>query len=448
MRFLIAPDTFKGTLSAARVAEIVGKTVRAEVPGSEVDLLPMADGGEGTIDAIIRACGGTLRKVKVHDPLLRPVEASYLVIDESDAREDGADSTGAPAHATAIIEMAEASGLTLLRQDERNPRVTSSFGAGELIADAIRQGYGRILVALGGSATVDGGAGALAALGMQFTDDKAEPFVPTGGTLSRIEDMDPSGLLKPKRGTQIIVLRDVDNPLLGADGAALTFGSQKFGNASDATSETLLELEEGMRYYAAIAESLTATQLYIDPYTEKGAGAAGGLGYALALFLGAKMEPGVEVIAGLVGLEERLAQADTVITGEGRVDAQTAHGKTVWGVAQAAWKRGVPCYVVAGSVEEGVLADFGTMPGSFAELADGDAPSLLDVLDEEPQVALFELEESEDDTDRSLFGGSGLIAAMEVASDRTMDEEYALAHAEELLRAATARLLSKMDAGR
>jgi len=395
MRILIAPDSFKGTLAAREVGEIIARHALADLPGSTVEIVPMADGGEGTLEAVACLREGTLRSVRVHDPLLRPLDAPYLVFGD-----------------TAVIEMAQASGMTLLDEDERDASKTSSFGTGELIRDAIQNGYRKILIGLGGSATNDGGAGALSALGVRFLDDSAEVFIPTGGTLEDISDIDISGLITMSRGCHVRALCDVDVPLLGPEGATRMFGLQKGAGA-----EELDEIETGMCRYAELVGQATGQDRDCDPYAYPGAGAAGGMGYALHAFLGVDLTSGVDAIMDLAGMEERIAAADIVITGEGCFDRQSTRGKVVWGIAHAAKRAGKSCYVIAGSVSEGILADFGTVSDGLGALGDPD-----------------ELFGGEDLIDAHLFDG------IEVAADHTMTLGYAMSHAATLLGDAADRL--------
>lgn len=329
MRIVVAPQEFKGSLTASRAAEAMAQGARRALPDAEVVSVPMADGGPGTVDAIVAATGGRLMTATVRDPLGRPVGAHWGIVEGG----------------TAVIEMAAAAGLVLLAPEERDPRVTSTFGVGQLIAAALDAGCRRLIVGLGGSATNDGGAAGMAAsLGVRFLDAGGDSLPPGGAALARLEQIDVSGLDRRIRESEVIAATDVTNPLCGPEGASLVYGPQK-----GASAEAARELDGSLRRYGEIVERDVGVPVLEAP----GAGAAGGLGAGLIAFLGARVEPGVEVVARTVGLREALRRAGLVITGEGRLDEQTVYGKTVAGVARVAAREGVPVLVVPGAMGKG-----------------------------------------------------------------------------------------------
>ncbi len=332
MRILIAPDSFKESLSAIEVANAIEAGFKQILPHADYYKIPVADGGEGTMQALIDAKQGERIACEVHDPLGRIITAHYgFVISEK----------------LAIIEMAESSGLMRLLPEERNPLVTSSFGAGELLLDALNRGAEKIILAIGGSATNDGGAGMLSALGARFLDGKEE-VLPAGGlALQALKRIDLSGLDDRLINISIEVACDVDNPLLGTNGASYVFSPQK-----GATPEEVLLLDSALKNYADI----TAETLGRDDRAVAGSGAAGGMGFAAIAFLKGILKPGIEIVLETVAFEAAVQQADLVITGEGRIDAQTVFGKTPIGVAKFAKKYGKPVIAIAGSLGDGYEA--------------------------------------------------------------------------------------------
>ena len=326
MRVLIAPQEFKGSLTAVQAADRFRAGLIAAVPDVEPDLAPMADGGPGTVDAIVRSARGRTSIARVDGPLGAPVDARWGRIDDG---------------RTAVIEMAAAAGLTLLASDQLDPRRATTWGVGQLILHALDAGVDRILIGVGGSATNDGGAGAAAALGARFFDDHDRPLPPGGGALSRLARIDPSDLDPRLRDVPITVLCDVDNPLLGPEGASAVYGPQKGVDPA-----AVRELDAALANYAGIIER----DLSISVADTPGAGAAGGLAAGLIAFGGARLARGFSAVADAVGLESRIAQADLVLTGEGRLDSQSGYGKVVAGVAELAQRHDVPCLAAAGLV--------------------------------------------------------------------------------------------------
>ncbi len=329
MKFLFASDSFKGTLSSARITELLEDSARRVFPDCETDGVSVADGGEGTIDAVIAALKGRYVRLKVHGPLMEEEDSFFGYFEERD---------GSPG---AVIEMAAASGLPMVPKEKRNPLTTTTFGTGELIRAALDQGCRRIFIAIGGSATNDGGMGAMRALGVRFLDEQGRELAGTGADLSRVADLDVTGLHPAVAQTDFTVMCDVTNPLTGPDGAAYTFGAQKGG-----TPEILDRLEEGMVRYASLLKDRLGTEVDRVP----GAGAAGGLGAALCVFLKASMRSGIETVLDLIHFEERLEGVDLVITGEGRMDWQSAFGKVPAGIGKRCARRGIPVIAIVGGM--------------------------------------------------------------------------------------------------
>jgi len=332
MRIVVAPDSFKGSLTAVEAAEALARGVRAAVPEAEVVQVPMADGGEGTVATLVAGTGGRLVTRTVTGPLGRPVEAQFGLLGDGE---------------TAVIEMAAASGLLLVPPAERNPLVTSTFGTGELIRAALDLGSRRLLVGIGGSATNDGGVGMLQALGGRVLTGDGRDVGPGGGALAEAERIDLSGLDPRLQSVDLLVACDVDNPLCGSRGASAVYGPQK-----GATPEMVARLDDNLRHLA----NLVQRDLGRDAAEMPGAGAAGGLGFGMLAYLGARLAPGVQVVMDTVRLDEKLQGATLVITGEGRTDGQTLAGKVPMGVAGRAARLGIPAVVVSGAVAPGAEA--------------------------------------------------------------------------------------------
>ena len=326
MKFVFASDSFKGSLSSIRTGELLTRAAQEVFPGCNCKAVPMADGGEGTAEAVISATGGRWVPAAVTGPLGEPVEAGYGLLPGG----------------TAIIEMASASGLVLVPPARRDPRNTSTAGTGELIAAALADGCTELTIAIGGSATNDGGMGCMRALGVRFLDAEGCELKGKGGDLAKVAHIDSSGLLPEARAANFTIMSDVDNPLLGPDGATFTFGPQK-----GAAPEIRDELEAGMENYARVLKRDLGANTGFP-----GAGAAGGLGAALKIFLDAEMRSGSDAVLDLVGFDEDLKDADVVVTGEGRIDWQSAHGKVVAGVGKRCQKAGVPCIAIVGGMGE------------------------------------------------------------------------------------------------
>ena len=326
--FLFASDSLKGTLGSEDTARILSEAARRHFPGCTVRSVPMADGGEGTAAALVAACGGRMRAADVHDPLGRPVRARYGILGSG----------------RAVIEMAAAAGLTLLSPDERDPEETGTYGVGELVRAALDDGARSLTLTLGGSATNDGGMGCMRALGVRFLDGGGRELEGRGRDLADVREVDLRGIDRRLAEAPVTVMCDVDNPLLGPDGATRTFAPQK-----GAGPEAVERLERGMANYADVVGRAVGRELDVP-----GAGAAGGMGACAVAFMGGQVQSGIGHVLDLVGFDGLLlGGADLVVTGEGRLDAQTAHGKVVSGVGAACARRGVPCVAVVGSIAPG-----------------------------------------------------------------------------------------------
>ena len=323
MKMVVAPDSFKGSLTAIEVSDAIGQGIREIFPEAEIVKIPMADGGEGTVQCLVNATGGKILKEKVTGPLGDEVLASYGIL--GDKR-------------TAVIEMAEASGLTLVPENKRNPLTTTTYGTGQLIKAALDQGCRKMIIGIGGSATNDGGAGMIQALGVKLLDKDGEEIGFGGGELKKITRIDINYMDKRLSNTKVLVASDVDNPLCGPKGASKIYGPQK-----GATPEIIEELDESLAHFAEVIKR----DLSKDVKDIPGAGAAGGLGAGLIAFLDAELKPGIEIMIEIVKLEQAIKDADLVITGEGKIDSQTIYGKVPIGVARIAKKYNIPVIAVA-----------------------------------------------------------------------------------------------------
>jgi glycerate kinase len=328
MRIVVASQEFKGTLTAREAAEAMAEGVRRAAPDTALEVVPMSDGGPGLVDVILASKGGRVMRTAVQNPLGRPVEAAWALLDDG----------------TAVIESASAAGLILVASHERDPAVTSTFGVGQLVLSALGDNCGRIIVGVGGSATNDGGAGMAAALGARFLDAQGQELASGGLALAGLERIDASDLDPRLRDVEVVAATDVTNPLCGPEGASLVYGPQK-----GASREEALELDAALRHYADVVER----DIGVRVVDTAGAGAAGGLGAGLIAFTGAHVRPGFDVLAEIIDLSDKLQGADLVITGEGRLDGQTAYGKAVIGVARMAAQSGVRVLVVPGALADG-----------------------------------------------------------------------------------------------
>jgi glycerate kinase len=352
MRIVVAPDSFKGSLTAAEAAEAMARGVRTVWAEAEVAKVPMADGGEGTVDALVAGTGGRFVTRRVTGPLGRPVEARFGLLGDGE---------------TAVIEMASASGLLLVTPDQRDPRYTTTYGTGELIRAALDLGVRRIVCGIGGSATNDGGAGMVQALGGRLLRADGTEIGFGGAALLELERIDLSGLDPRLSEVELLVACDVENPLCGPRGAAAVYGPQK-----GATPEMVALLDRAMGHLADVM----ARDLGREVRDLPGAGAAGGLGAGFMGFLGARLRPGVEVVTEAVRLEALLDGAALVITGEGRTDGQTLAGKVPLGVARVAARQGVPAIVISGAVAPDADALLDHQIAALLSISDG--PMTLD----------------------------------------------------------------------
>ncbi len=341
-KFVLIPDSFKGTLSSAQVCGEMEAAIRRHIPGAVVRSIPVADGGEGTCDAFLAALGGEKYPLTVTGPLHAPVEAFWAHLPNGKA----------------VVEMAACAGLPLVG-DEKDPEKTTTYGVGELLKAALDAGERDIVLGLGGSATNDGGAGMACALGVRFYTAAGEAFVPTGGTLQNIARIDASGLDSRLKEAKITAMCDVDNPLCGPQGAAAVFGPQK-----GADPAMVQRLDAGLAHYAALLARDVGAEVLGLP----GGGAAGGLGAGAVAFLGSQLQSGITTVLDTVGFEEEIRDADLIFTGEGKLDSQSLRGKVVCGVAKRAQTLGVPVIAVVGDVgdnietvyDQGVAAVFST----------------------------------------------------------------------------------------
>lgn len=329
MKIAIAPDSFKECLTADEVAGAIEEGVRRAFPDCVTVCVPMADGGEGTVDALIAATNGRIVELTGTGPMGTPVATRYGLLGDGES---------------AVIEMAAVSGLPLVRTEERDPRIATTYGAGELLCDALNRGASRIIIGLGGSATNDGGAGAAQALGVSLRDAAGRELPWGGAALARLATIDLSRRHPRLNQCVLEAACDVDNPLCGPTGASRVYGPQK-----GAGPKVVEELDAALRHFGDIIEA----QLGVPVLDVPGAGAAGGLGAGLVAFAGGVLRPGVDIVADACKLTSRIAGAELVITGEGRIDAQTPHGKTPAGVAKAARQLGIPVVAIAGSLGPG-----------------------------------------------------------------------------------------------
>lgn len=331
---IIIPDSFKGSLSSREVCDIMGDSARRHFPGCEVRAIPIADGGEGSVDAFLAALGGERVALAAKGPYMEDIEAYYGLL---------------PGGGTAVIEMASCAGLSLVGADRRAEK-TTTYGVGQLMVNAARRGCTKIIMALGGSATNDFGAGAAAAAGIEFFDEEGRPFLPVGETLERVCRIDKAGLDPALAGVEIVTMCDIDNPLYGENGAAHVFAPQKGAGA-----QTVALLDRGLRRMARVAKR----DLGADVSALPGAGAAGGMGGGMVAFFGARLQMGIETLLDAVRFDALLDGADLVFSGEGRIDGQSLRGKVVIGVARRAKRAGVPLIAVVGGLGEGYAGAYG-----------------------------------------------------------------------------------------
>ncbi|OIK16212.1 glycerate kinase [Bacillus sp. MUM 116] len=330
MKFVLAPDSFKESMTAKNAALAMKKGIKRVFSNAECVIVPMADGGEGTVESLVSILNGEIIETEVIGPLGKKVLAEYGLLGEGQ---------------TAVIEMASASGLELIKLEDRNPLVTTTYGTGQLIKHALDRGVSRFLIGIGGSATNDGGIGMLQALGVSFKDRNGNELPFGGGALDQLDLIDMGGLDERIKSARFDVACDVINPLIGKNGASAIFGPQK-----GASSEMVNILDRNLSHFAEIIK----TQLDLDIAHIEGAGAAGGLGAGLMAFLNAQLKKGIDLVIEYTGLEDKIKGADYVFTGEGSIDGQTLFGKTPYGVATIAKKHSVPVIAFAGRIGNGV----------------------------------------------------------------------------------------------
>lgn len=348
-RIVVVPDSFKGSMSSSEICQVIKTAILELLPACEVICIPVADGGEGSVDCFLEALGGEKVYATVAGPFGKPMRAYYGACGD-----------------LAVIEMSSCAGLPLVKGRE-DPLTATTYGVGELIADAISKGFSRIIIGLGGSATNDAGCGMAAALGVRFINYLGEEFIPSGGTLSAIHSIDTSHINPLVHSTEIIAMCDISNPLYGREGAAWIFGPQK-----GADHDMVLLLDEGLHHFNKVVK----TDLGIDISSLPGSGAAGGLGAGLVAFMNAKLQMGIDTVLELTNFFEIIQSANLVITGEGRLDSQTLRGKVACGVGKASQRVGVPAIAIVGSIEPG-LSDFSSL-GLSAVWDTVVSPMLLD----------------------------------------------------------------------
>lgn len=334
MNIILAPDSFKGTLSARQVCEIMAEELTAVFPDCRITSIPVADGGEGTVECFVTALGGEVVHTRVSGPYFEPVDGFYGIINDHLGRR------------TAVIEMAAAAGLPLAEATERgsDPCLTTTYGVGELILDAVKHDCRRVIMGLGGSCTTDGGCGMAAAVGVKFYDADGNSFVPVGGTMEKVVRIDMSGKDKMLDGVEFVTMCDVDNPMYGPAGAAYVFAPQKGADAA-----AVERLDAGLRSLCGVMEAELGVQLS----ELAGGGAAGGLGAGMLAFLGAIPTRGIDVVLDTVGFDTAVRNADFVFTGEGKMDSQSVRGKVISGVARRAAAAGVAVIAVVGDAAPG-----------------------------------------------------------------------------------------------
>lgn len=339
-KVVLIPDSFKGTMSSSRIIEIMKERILFHFPECKVLGIPVADGGEGTVDAFLSALGGEKIYIRTKGPYFETVDSFYGILPDG----------------TAVIEMASSAGLPLVGE-RKNPSLTTTYGVGELILDAARRGSKRIVIGLGGSATNDAGCGAAAACGVKFLDGSGEAFVPTGGTLDRISSIDNTSMDPTLKGVEIITMCDIDNPLHGTRGAAYVYGPQK-----GADEAMVAELDTKLEFFSGIVKKSMGIDLQKIP----GAGSAGGMGAGMITFFSSRLEMGIDTVLSTVDFSSLVEEADYVFTGEGKIDTQSLRGKVVIGVARKAKEKRVPVIAFVGDIgddvqrayEEGVSAIF------------------------------------------------------------------------------------------
>ncbi|MFA7502479.1 MAG: glycerate kinase [Anaerovoracaceae bacterium] len=349
MKYLIATDSFKGSLTSMEAAACMQEGIRRIFPDADIRTMPAADGGEGTVASVLAGMSGRAVTETVLDPLGRPVEATYAILDTGEA----------------VIEMAQASGLLLVDAAERDVLSASTYGTGQLIRKALDMGCHTICIGIGGSATNDAGAGMAQALGARLLDEDGNELPPGGGALGQLAKLDCSDLDPRLADTEILVMCDVNNPLCGPEGASYVYGPQK-----GATPDMILLLDDNLRHFADVVEK----ELNISARDIPGAGAAGGLGMGLVCFTGARLVRGIDAILDLASFDEKLADIDVVLTGEGKLDPQSMRGKVIFGVLERCEKQNVPVIAICGRVTDPGRQAFGKRFHAIVAVADESVP--------------------------------------------------------------------------
>ncbi|MBC5997087.1 glycerate kinase [Romboutsia ilealis] len=347
MKFVLAPDSFKESLTAQEVADAMEIGIKKVFPNAECVKVPMADGGEGTVQSLVDGTDGKIYEVAVTGPLGKIVNARYGILGDNE---------------TAVIEMAEASGIHYVEKEKRNPLITTTYGTGEVIKEALNKGVKKIIIGIGGSATNDGGAGMIQALGGRLLDKEGNDLSFGGGSLDKLDRIDLTKFDERINKVKVEVACDVNNTLTGEEGASAIFGPQK-----GATPDLVKLLDKNLGHYAQIVKE----QLGKDMANEKGAGAAGGLGFALLTFCNGELKPGIDIVIEYSNLDTKIQGASYVLTGEGSIDGQTKFGKTPYGVAQVAKKYDIPVIAVAGNVGSGTEELYGLGFNSILSIMPG-----------------------------------------------------------------------------
>lgn len=332
-KFLLIPDSFKGTMSSMEICSLLEEKIQEYYPAAEIHSIPVADGGEGSVDCFLQALGGEKVIVTTNNPFFEPIDSYYGLIDNG---------------RTAVIEMAASAGLPLI-EDRKDPLKASTFGVGELILHAARRGVSKIIMGLGGSCTNDGGCGAACAVGIRFLDEAGNSFIPTGGTLHRIQRLNLSQIEPMIKEIEFVTMCDIDNPMYGPTGAAAIFGPQK-----GATPEEIELLDAGVQQLSQIIRQTMGLDLAFVP----GTGAAGAMGAGMAAFFSSRLQMGIQTILDTVQFEELAAEADMIFTGEGKLDSQSLRGKVVIGVARRAKALGIPVIALVGDIGDDIEAAY------------------------------------------------------------------------------------------
>ncbi len=347
-KILLIPDSFKGTMSSTEICAIMKKAITEILPEFEIISIPVADGGEGSVDAFLEAVGGVKKTVKVKNPFFEEINSFYGILNTNNSNLNNFKLKDCKQAKTAVIEMAACAGIPLV-PGRLNPAITTTYGVGQLIKDALQNGCKNIIIGLGGSATNDAGCGAAAALGVRFFNSSGNSFIPVGGTLKDIYHIDISGLNPLLKEAKITTMCDINNPLFGKNGAAYIFAPQK-----GADKEMVEELDKGLQHLALVAEHSLGKNINSKTAKIAGTGAAGGMGYGNLIFFNSQLKMGIETVLDTVQFDKHLEDSSLVFTGEGKLDSQSLQGKVVIGVARRAQKKGIPVIAIVGDIEHGI----------------------------------------------------------------------------------------------